>query len=220
MTEAAPIVGNFLFLKVVSLTSVGAFLQVSGGGDKDLLLPFAEQTDELHVGDDVLVFVYLDKSQRPCASMRVEKFLQKTSSEFKTDDSVDLWIYRKTDLGYKAIVNEKIIGVLYESDVFKALHYGQKLKGFIGKLRPDNKLDLKLSKSGHQSAEDIGPLILKMLTEQNGFLNLNEKTSPETIYKLFSVSKKKYKMVLGGLYKKKLITIHEDGIRLVSKSIT
>lgn len=214
MNEAAPIVGKFAFLKVVSLTSIGAFLQSST--DKDLLLPFSEQTDELIVGDNVLVFVYLDKAQRPCASMRIEKFLQKMSPEFSEDQSVELWIYRKTDLGYKAIVDGTTIGILYETDVFKTLSYGEKVQGYIGKKRADLKLDLKLSRSGHDAAGDIAPLILKMLADQNGFLAINEKTPPETIYKLFAVSKKKYKMVLGGLYKKKQITIHEDGIRLVN----
>lgn len=213
MNEAAPMVGNFAFLKVVSLTSIGAFLQTSDV--KDLLLPFAEQTDELFVGDQVLIFVYLDKTERPCASMRIEKFLEKTSAAFKEDQQVELWIYRKTDLGYKAIVDGTTAGILYDSDVFTDLSYGEKLKGYIGKLRPDQKIDLKLSRSGHDAANDIAPLILKMLAEQNGFLALNEKTPPQTIYKLFAVSKKKYKMVLGGLYKKKLITIHDDGIRLV-----
>ncbi len=214
MIEAAPIVGKFAFLKVVSLTAIGAFL--ASATDKDLLLPFAEQTDELLFGDQVLVFVYLDKALRPCASMRIEKFLQKASAEFQEDQPVELWIYRKTELGYKAIVDGTTVGILYESDVFKKLSYGEKVQGFIGKKRADHRLDLKLSRSGHDAAGDIVPLILKMLTEQNGFLALNEKTPPETIYKLFAVSKKKYKMVLGGMYKKKLITIHDDGIRLIS----
>ena len=214
MNEASPMVGKFAFLKVVSKTTIGAFLQ--SDTDKDLLLPLSEQTDELLLGDEVLVFVYLDKAERPCASMRIEKFLQKTSAVFKEDQPVELWIYRKTELGYKAIVDSQTIGILYESDVFKKLSYGEKVQGFIGKIRPDHKLDLKLSRSGHDAAGDIAPLILKMLSEQNGFLALNEKTPPETIYKLFAVSKKKYKMVLGGLYKRKLITIHDDGIRLVN----
>ncbi len=192
--------GEFKLLKVVSLSPVGAFLQWQP--DKDILLPFSEQTEELFLGDLILVFTYLDKSERPCASMRIEKFLDKTPTHFKEQQEVDLWIYRKTDLGFKAIVDGLTMGILYQNEVFKPLSYGEKLKGYIGKIRADGKIDLTLGRFGHQSAEDIAPVILKMLSEQNGFLALNEKTTPETIYKLFGVSKKKYKMVLGALYKK------------------
>ena len=207
-------VGEFSLLKVVALENLGAFLVWDS--EKDLLLPSSEQTEEVLVGDEVLVYVFLDKSERPCASMRIEKFLEKTSQLFTEDQEVDLWIYRKTDLGYKAIVNGTTMGMLYSSNVFQKLTYAQKLKGFIGKLRPDSKLDLSLSKSGHTSASGIEPKLLKMLEEQNGFLAINDKTTPETIYTLFGVSKKKYKMVIGGLYKRKLITISDDGIHLVS----
>lgn len=213
MESEPAVTGEFKLLNVVSLSPVGTFLKWQP--DKDILLPFSEQTEELFVGDAILVFTYLDKSERPCASMRIEKFLDKTPSQFKEQQEVELWIYRKTDLGFKAIVNGTSMGVLYQNEVFQPLAYGQKLKGYIGKVRTDGKIDLTLGRTGHQAAEDIAPVILKMLSEQNGFLALNEKTTPETIYKLFGVSKKKYKMVLGAMYKKKQITIHDDGIRLV-----
>ena len=216
MKSLPAITGEFAFLKVVSLSPIGTFLQWQP--TKDILLPFSEQTDELFVDDFVLVRIYVDISDRPCASMRIEKFIQKTSSEFKEQQEVDLWIYRRTDLGYKAIVDGTAMGVLYQNEVFQPLSYGQKIKGYVGKIRTDGKIDLILNRAGHESAENIAPIILKMLAEQNGFLALNEKTTPETIYKLFGVSKKKYNMVLGSLYKKKLITIHDDGIRLVKSN--
>ena len=214
MRQDNMIMNEFYFLKVISTTAVGAFLEWQEA--KDIFLPFSEQTDELFSGDSVLVYTYLDKSERPCASMHVEKFLEKTSDDFEVQQSVELWIYRKTELGYKAIVDNKTMGILYANEVYQKLSYGQKLKGYIAKIREDKKIDLTLSRSGHDSAVDIAPMILKMLFEQNGFLPFNEKTSPEIIYKTFFVSKKKYKMVLGSLYKKKQITIHEDGIRLVT----
>ena len=111
-------------------------------------------------------------------------------------------------------------GLLFTNEVFQPLHYGQKTKGFIKTVRPDGKLDIILQnteKVGHKAADDVGPLILEQLIKNSGFLAINDKTPPETIYKLFGVSKKKYKIALGGLYKKRLITVDDDGIRLVAK---
>ena len=187
--KSIPLVsGEFALLKVISLSPVGTFLQWQQ--TKDILLPFSEQTDELFIDDLVLVFTYLDKSERPCASMRIENFLNKTSAEFKEQQEVDLWIYRKTDLGFKAIIDGMTMGILYENEVFQPLKYGQKLKGYIGKIRTDGKVDLTLNRVGHKSAENIAPIILKMLTEQNGFLTLNEKTTPKTILYFFLLTPK------------------------------
>ncbi|MNT64209.1 hypothetical protein D3C72_2020840 [compost metagenome] len=81
-------------------------------------------------------------------------------------------------------------------------------------MRPDGKIDLSLQKAGHKSSDDIGEKILSMLRQKNGYLPVNDKAAADLIYDLFGVSKKKYKMALGGLYKKRLITIDDDGIRL------
>jgi uncharacterized protein len=207
-------VGEFAVLKVVSIEKVGAFLD--WGLPKDLLLPFAEQTRDLRMGDDVIVFLYLDKSDRISASMRLQRHVQKDTSTYQAGQEVDLLIAAKTDLGFKAIVNGQHFGVLYEDEVFQRLHYGEKLKGFIKSVRPDGKLDLALARSGHKAAkEDIAPKILALLKAEGGFLPINDKTSAEKIHELFGVSKKKFKVALGGLYKQRLITVEEEGIRLV-----
>lgn len=211
------LVGDFALLKVISTNDIGAFLE--WGQPKDLFLPFAEQIHELRPEEEIVVYIYRDKSQRFCASMRLERFLQKLDrslSVYKEEQSVDLLIIKKTDLGYKAIINGSHLGVLYENEVFQALNYGQEIKGFIKKIREDGKIDLSLSKSGHQSATDIAPKIILMLEKNNGFLAIHNKTEADTIYQLFGISKKKYKLVLSGLYKQRLITIHDDGIRLIS----
>jgi hypothetical protein len=205
-------VGEFGYLTVVAATKVGAFL--AWGLDKDLFLPFSEQTHNIRPGDQVIVAVYLDNTDRIASSMRVEKFLSKEAGHFEEDQSVDLMIYNRTDLGYKAIINGSHQGMLYHNEVFQPLKIGQKMRGFIRHIRAeDGKIDLGLQKTGHQGAEDIGPKILELLQKNDHFLALNEKTSPEKIYDLFGVSKKKYKIALGGLYKQRLITIDEDGIR-------
>lgn len=208
-------VGEAAVMKVVSMTPVGAFL--NWGLPKDLFLPFREQTKDLHVGQGVLVFVYVDNTDRIAASMRVEKLLPKTPIEYVIDEPVELIISGRSDLGYKALINRKHWGMLYKGEVFQELNDGQIVKGFVKKIRDDGKIDLILQAVGHKAAADIGGKILELLKTKNGFLPLNDKTTPETIYELFGVSKKKYKIALGGLYKQRLITVADEGIHLVKK---
>lgn len=212
-------VGDLTVLKVTALSPVGAFLD--WGLAKDLLLPFREQSGELAVGDPVIVAIYIDKTDRIAASMRMDKYVSKVvdlagddEDLFKPNQKVDLIIASRTDLGFKAIVNGTHWGVLYPEEVFQKLQYAQKLTGYIKQVRPDGKIDLTLQKIGHHSSEDIGPQILARLAA-DGFLPVNDKTSAEIIYDYFGVSRKKFKMALGALYKKRLITIEADGIRLV-----
>lgn len=135
--------------------------------------------------------------------------------EYKVGQQVELIIKTMTDLGYKAIIDGKYWGVLYYNEVFQELEKDQELIGFIKQVRPDGKLDITLYKTGHHDAKDIGAVILNELTAASGFLPLNNSTPPEKIYELFGVSKKKFKMALGGLYKRRLIEIKDDGIYLV-----
>lgn len=209
-------VGEFVNLKIVNTGNVGAFLD--WGLPKDLFLPFAEQTRPLRAGQEVLVYIYVDKSERLSASMRIERHLEHSGAPYKDGDEVSLIIAGQTDLGYKAIIEGKYIGVLYRNEVFKELHQGQHIKGFIKKMREDGKIDLALSmKTGHKAAEDIGPQVIEKLEREGGYLPINDKTSADVIYDMFGVSKKKYKIAIGGLYKKRLITIDDDGIRLLKK---
>lgn len=211
-TQALASIGEFALLRVVSIESVGAFLD--WGLPKDLFLPFREQTHSIEPGDEVLVYLYTDNSGRPSASMRLEKFLDKNTSGYQVEQKVDLLIFDETALGYKAIINAKHLGILYKNEVFQDLRYGDRVTGYIKKIREDGKIDLQLQAFGSKGSDNIGEKILNLLKEKNGFLPLTDKTPPETIYELFGVSKKKYKMALGGIYKKQLISIDEDGIRL------
>lgn len=208
-------VGEIATLEVVAVERVGAFL--NWGLPKDLLLPFAEQIRELKPRQKVVVVVYLDNSGRIAASMKIEKHLQKQhDNSYEEGQLVNLLVYGKTDLGYKAVINGKHMGVIFANEVFQDLQYGQTIQGYIKKLREDGKIDLSLQRAGHESSLDIAPIILEKLKAAGGFLPLTDKTPPEKIYELFGVSKKKYKMALGRLYKKRLITVDEDGIRIKS----
>lgn len=212
--DAIAKVGEFAILRVVSLEPVGAFLD--WGLPKDLFLPFREQTREPKVGEEIIVYIYTDNTGRTASSMRIEKFLDKDTSVYSIEQKVNLLIFGQTDLGYKAIINGKHLGMLYKNEVFQDIRYADQLTGYIKKVRDDGKIDLILQPFGSLGADDLGQKILDLLKEKGGFLALTDKTPPETIYELFGVSKKKYKMALGGIYKKKLITIEPDGIKLVN----
>jgi len=205
-------VGEFASLKVASIQKVGAFL--NWGLPKDLFLPFREQTRELRVGDKVVVYLYLDSSQRISASMRVEKYLDKRPENYYEGLKVNLFIFSATDLGFKAIINGRHLGILYKNEIYQPLHIGQQVEGYIQFVREDGKIDLSLQPSGYRGVKDFGQKILDLLEKGGGFLAVTDKSSADEIKNLFGLSKKKYKMTVGTLYKKNLITIEEEGIRL------
>ncbi|GJM34424.1 MAG: GntR family transcriptional regulator [Saprospiraceae bacterium] len=207
-------VGDFALLKVAAVNNIGAFLD--WGLPKDLLVPFREQKQKMEAGRSYLVYLYVDEdSQRIAASNKLNKFLDKTPHDFSENQEVDLIIAKKTDLGYKAIINGTHWGVLYENELFQPLHVGQAIKGFVKKIREDQKVDLSLQTTGYEKIPDLAESILQQLQSNNGFLPVNDKSSAETIYARFSVSKKSFKKAVGNLYKKRLITIEKDGLRLI-----
>lgn len=133
---------------------------------------------------------------------------------YKVGQAVQLLIKTETDLGYKAIVDAKYWGVLYFNEVFQLLYKDQEILGYIKKIREDGRIDLSLYKEGNSGALDLGQLILQKLSEAGGTLDISDKTDAQIIYDLFGVSKKKFKIALGGLYKKRLIEIKEASIHL------
>jgi uncharacterized protein len=211
-------IDSLAFLKVTSIGEFGAFLAT--GTEKDILLPHAEQNDELRVGDDVIVFIYLDNNQRPCSSMKIEKFLKKNviTPLLEVNQQVELIIYDETDLGFKTVVDKKYLGLLYKNEVFEKLYYADMTVGFVKKVRTDGKIDLILRAPGHQATDDIAIKLLEQLKINNNFLNITDKTSPEIIYEKFQTSKKKFKIALGRLYKERVILVADDGIRLNPKA--
>ncbi len=208
-------VGQFASLKVKAINNIGAFLDWGLG--KDLFLPYSDQTRDLRIGDYVVVRADIDKSERIYASMRLDRFLEKLAPELSAGIEVSALIASQTDLGYKAIVNSTHWGLFYKNEVFEKLTPGQKVKAYIKEVRTDGKIDLSLYKTGHTAAEPIADLILEKLKAAGGFLSLNDKADPARIYDLFGVSKKKYKIALGSLYKKRLIVVRPDGISLNPK---
>jgi predicted RNA-binding protein (virulence factor B family) len=166
-------------------------------------------------GRSYCVYVYLDiASRRIVASSKLDKFFLKTPVEFQAGRAVDLLIWRRTELGYSAIIDNARLGILYENEVFQDLQPGQRVKGFIKKVREDQKIDLSLRPPGYQGIPDVSDTILDALRKNGGFLAVSDAAKPETIQSLFGISKKTFKKAVGALYKKRLITLEEGGLRL------
>jgi len=204
---------EFGYLKVVSATSFGAFLD--WGLPKDLLAPFREQASKMEEGKSYLVHVYVDHTTgRIVASSKINKFLSNEEIELAEGDEVDLIISNRTDLGYNAIINGKHLGIIYFNEIFKPVKTGDKIKGFVKKIREDMKIDLCLEKQGYEKVDPVSSEILEKLKANNNFLPYSDKTDPEIIKNELGISKKTFKKAIGLLYKNKLITIEEEGIRL------
>ncbi len=206
-------VGDFALLKAVSVTTVGAFFD--WGLSKDLLVPYREQSHAIEIGKKYVVYVYLDtESQRIAASTKIDRFLDNLPPVFKPDEEVSLFLVSKTELGYKAIINNTHTGIIYKNEVFQSLKQGQLIKGYIKKIREDHKIDLYIQKNGPVLREELTTKILAYLKENGGAMDITDKSDPKVIYKQFEVSKKIFKVAIGTLYKQRLILIEENLIRL------
>ncbi len=205
--------GKYAYLLVRHTSSHGAFLD--WGLEKDLFVPFAEQEKRMQEGNSYVVYMYLDEmSGRLVASSRVEDYVEKEEIDLKTDQEVDMLIIRETDLGFNAIVDDKYLGLIYANEIFKRIAPGDRLRGFVKKVREDGKTDLSLEKQGYGSVEPNAQKILRSLAKNNGFLPLHDKSDPVEITRRLEMSKKTFKKAIGGLYKEKRISIGDDGIRL------
>ena len=209
-------VGQFAKLRVTANSPSGAYLD--WGLQKDLLVPKREQHAKMEAGKSYVVFVFLDeKTKRITASSKLDKFLSLQPPNYDEGEEVDLFICDKTELGYKAVVNNSHWGMVYKNEVFQKLHIGRQLKGYIKKIRKDLKIDLSLQQSGYQRVGDISQRILQTIKDLGGRIAVTDKSPPEDIYSLFGVSKKSFKKAIGALYNKRLITIDTNGIKLAKK---
>ncbi len=203
------------WLKVISISRAGAFLD--WGLPKDLLVPFSEQDYELEENRYCLVKVYLDDQQRIAASTYLNHYISDEAHYLSEGNKVSLIIASKTDLGFKAVVNDNFWGILYHNEVFQPLREGQKLTGYIKKIREDKKIDLSLNKTGYTHVLPVTEQIIQRLKDNHGFLELSDKSSPEVINAAFGVSKKVFKHAIGTLYKERRITLTKTSISLHKK---
>lgn len=209
--------GEFAYLKVKQTTNIGAF--IDWGLPKDLLVPFAEQRVDLEEGRSYLFYLLKDEvSDRLIASTKERKFLETENIQLKDGDEVNILCYHFTELGMNAIINNKYKGLIFVSDIHKKIRPGDRTKAYIKKIREDGKIDLVLEPLGFKMNIDKNEkFILNLLKEKDGFLDLNDKSSPEEINNKLGLSKKAFKKTIGGLYRQKLITIEPNGIKINPK---
>jgi predicted RNA-binding protein (virulence factor B family) len=205
--------GQFGRLKCVDITGVGAFLD--WGLPKDLLVPFREQKVRMEIGKHYIVYVMVDgQSGRLIATTRIARHMDQIPHQFQLEQPVDLIIFGKTDLGYKAIIDGTHSGLIFANDVFQDLRPGESLKGYITALRPDGKIGLSLHAAGRAKVEGLQGQILAELEARGGFWSLGDHSPAEEIYSELGVSKRTFKQATGALWKKRKIVIEGNGIRL------
>ncbi len=204
---------TFAFLEVKQTNSIGSFLD--WGMDKDLMVPFREQQIKMDPGSSYVVYVYVDeKTNRLAASARLNKFIEGNDLTIREGDKVDLLIYSETPLGFNAIINNHYSGLIYKNEIFETIRIGDKVKGFVNRIREDNKIDLRLQKSGFELVDEVKWNILKIMKEGDGLLSLGDNSTPEEIKAKLHISKKAFKKAIGALYRERLIMLTEKGIEL------
>ncbi len=220
--EPKGVVGDVVKLKARTVTPHGAFLD--NGLMKDIFVPRINQIADMIPEKDYLVKIYLDKvTGRLVATEKLDAFLSNVELTVKELDIVDLIIYRKTNIGFAVIINNTHLGMLHSNDIFRKIDIGDKAIGFIKKIYPEDenskirfKIDVALGKPGYNRVEDETDKILRLLTENNGYLPYHDKSDPEAIYSFFGMSKKTFKMTVGTLFKQRKITLEKLGMRLVN----
>lgn len=212
--EPLAVLNDIVKLRTVSVTAQGAFLDF--GLMKDIFVPKSQQLVGMLPNGEYVVKIYLDEQTgRIAATERIEQTLSNNILTVKELEVVDLIVFRRTDIGYVVIINNQHTGVLHFNEIYRSIGEGDKFKGFIKKIYPDNRIDVSAGRPGYQRVEDESGKVLRLLDEGNGFLEFNDKSDPETIYQVFGMSKKTFKMTIGNLYKQKKLVFEENGIRKV-----
>ena len=208
------VVGDIVKLKAVSVTPQGAFMD--WGLMKDLFVPKSQQLTGMLPNGEYVVKIYRDEQTgRAAASEKVEQELSNDTLTVKEGEEVDLIVLRRTDIGYLMIINNRHTGVLHLNEVFRSIGTGDKFRGFIKKVYPDNKIDVVAGRMGYNRVEGEAEKVLRLLKENDGYLPYNDKSDPEDIYLFFGMSKKTFKMTTGNLYKQQKISFEKTGIKLL-----
>ena len=209
------LLNEFALLRVNYVNQVGAFMD--WGMEKDILVPFKEQARPMEKGKRYLVYLYMDeKTNRLVASSKTNQFLNNDVLTVEKGEEVDLIVSHITEIGINVIINEKHKGLIYKDEVYDdAIRTGDRMRGYIKTIRPDNKIDVSLQIQGYLNIEPNAKVILDELKASRGFLRLNDNSHPEDIKTVLKMSKKTFKKAIGSLYKDKLIEIKEDGIHLL-----
>ena len=212
------LVGSVELLKVIDTNRVGAFLD--WGLPKDLLVPFSEQQHPMREGESYMVYIFHDhNTDRILASSKLNRYFDEEPTNLELRQKVDLRVTDKTELGYKVLINNQCLGLIFHGDAFRSLALGERLPGYIKTIREDGKIDVIISQHSSIGNNGLEDQILAYLKASGGESNLTDKSEPDLIYNQFKVSKKKYKNALGALYKRKMIVITREKISLAQAEI-
>ena len=210
------VLGDIVKLKAVNVTNQGAFLD--WGLMKDLFIPKSKIKNYMVKNGEYLVKIVKDeKTGRLAATEKLEPFLSNENLTVEEKELVDLVVYRQTDIGYEVIINNLHKGILHNNEIYRNISIGDRFKGFIKNILPENKIDVAAGKPGYERVEDETQKILRLLKENDGYLPYGDKSSPEDIYSFFEMSKKTFKMAIGKLYKQKKINFTKTGIQLIEE---
>ncbi|MEH0155759.1 S1-like domain-containing RNA-binding protein [Limibacter armeniacum] len=207
--------GDFACLEVVDVNDSGAFMD--WGLTKQLMVPYAEQSKKMNIGEKHVVRVLVDpRTDRQMGTAKLGSFFMRAFLELKENEEVDLLVIKKTDIGYSCVVNNLLKGLLYSNEVFQKLYTGDRLKGYVKKVREDGLIDLSAKKPGYNEDEisKDAQMLLGKIMVNGGRLAITDKSSPEIIKEELSMSKKHFKKVVGFLLKNNLIEIFSDEIVL------
>ncbi|MBR4719483.1 MAG: S1 RNA-binding domain-containing protein [Lachnospiraceae bacterium] len=198
-------------LKVKEVTKIGAFLD--WGLEKDLLLPFKQQTKKLHVGEECLVALYIDKSSRLCLTMNVYEYLD-TDSNYKTGDEVEGRVYLISDnFGAFVAVDDEYSALIPSKELYGDVKVGQVINARVTEVKEDGKLTLSIRKKAYIQMDEDAVRVMEVIDAFDGVLPFNDKASPETIKREFNMSKNEFKRAVGRLYKERRIEITDKSIR-------
>lgn len=206
-------VDDYALLTVKDVTDFGTFFD--WGLEKDLLVPLNQQRHPMAVGQKHVVHLCLDEATaRVYGTTRISRSCEKNPSDLQVGQEVSLLIYNITKLGFQAVINQRYEGMIHLNETFEKLAIGDQKTGYIAKIRADGKIDLMLKKPGYASLSLSAERILHTLETAGGFVPCTDKTPPDTIYRLFSMSKKEFKRAVGGLLKAKKVEMTEEGVQL------
>ena len=207
------LVGDIAYLKVVDKTNIGAFVSI--GLERDVLIPFKEQSDELIVGKSYMVYLYVDKTDRIAATTQIDRYLVETAEDYALGASVNGTVYGfQTNGSVMVAIDGKYKGVILKNEYFTDIKLGDIIELRVKKYYEDGKLGLTPRQGKLYERDSLEEKIMIYLQVNGGFMTLNDKSSPEDIKKFFGTSKNYFKIALGGLMKKNLITQDETGTKL------
>jgi predicted RNA-binding protein (virulence factor B family) len=206
--------GDFAYLKVKEITNYGAFLDT--GGDKDLLLPFSEQSKKVEQGKGYIVAIIVDElTERPIATQKYRKYINEDTAALKVGQEVNLLLTHFTALGANVIIENEYEGLIYSNQIFKRLKVGDQFKGFIKEIRPNGKVDVVIQKQGVEAIQNDTEIVINYLKLNEGYALIGDFSEPNVIYRELGISKKAFKKAVGSLYKQKMISITDTGLQLL-----